>query len=195
MQIILGSSSERRKIILDFFSLPYIQINSNFDESSIKQDLDPDSYTCVIAQSKAVEIGLKHSDEIILTADTVVFFENEYLLKPKNHEEALEMLKKLSGNWHEVYTGVCVKTPKEIFYKSEKSRILFNKLSAREIDLYHKNFYLVDKAGGYAIQNGGSIVVKKIEGCFYNIMGLPINTTRELLLKAGIDLWNFLKSF
>lgn len=193
--LILGSSSERRKLILNFFSLAFIQVHSNFDERSIDMDPDPDLYTCNIAKEKALDIAKKHPNDTILTADTVVFFKNEYLLKPKDADDALQMLKKLSGKWHDVYTGVCVKTVDNLFLKSERSSVLFNKLSQREIQLYHKNFYLDDKAGGYAIQDGGSIVVKKMKGCFYNIMGLPINTTRELLLKAGIDLWDYLKPF
>lgn len=193
MQIILGSSSERRKHILDFFSLSYLQVNSNFDELSVSQNLPPDKYTEEIAMNKALTIATKYSDKVILTADTVVYFKGKYLLKPESEKEAFQMLKTLSGNYHEVYTGVCVKTPNDLFVESEKSTILFNEISDREIELYHKNFYFGDKAGGYAIQNGGSILVKKFEGCFYNIMGLPINTLRKLLKKAGIDLWSYLK--
>jgi septum formation protein len=193
MQIILGSSSERRKYILDFFSLPYLQVDSNFDESLVSQKLPPDEYTKEIARQKALKIADTYKDKVILTADTVVYFEEKYLLKPQSEQEAFSMLKKLSGSFHEVYTGVCVKTKNQLFTQSEKTKILFNELTDREIKLYHKNFYFSDKSGGYAIQKGGSIVIKKIEGCFYNIMGLPINTLRELLKKAGIDLWNFLK--
>jgi septum formation protein len=193
MQIILGSSSERRKYILDFFSLPYKQIDSNFDESSVSKDLSPDNYTSEIAKQKALAIAKIYPKETILTADTVVYFNNRYLLKPKDENEAYNMLKDLSGNFHEVYTGVCVKTENEIFIKSERTKIVFNKLSDHEIKLYHKNFYFSDKAGGYAIQKGGSILVKNMEGCFYNAMGLPLNTVRELLKRAGINLWDYLK--
>lgn len=200
MQIILGSSSERRKYILDFFCLPYIQITPNFDELSISQDLPPSKYTERIAEQKALSIASflqnhpQHKNKVILTADTIVYFKGKYLLKPENQEEAFSMLKELSGNVHEVHTGVCVKTKNDIFIKSEMTEIFFNEISEREIHLYHKNFYFSDKSGGYAIQKGGSILVKKIDGCFYNVMGLPINTLRELLKKAEIDLWNFLKS-
>jgi septum formation protein len=193
MQIILGSSSERRKHILNFFSLPYKQIDSNFDESTISQELSPDKYTCEIAKQKALKISSMYPKDIILTADTVVYFKNKYLLKPKDENEAFSMLKNLSGSTHEVYTGVGLKTENDIFVRAESSKIFFNKLSDIEIKTYHENFFFSDKAGGYAIQNGGSILVKKIEGCFYNVMGLPINTLRELLKKAGIDLWDFLK--
>ena len=193
MQIILGSSSERRKYILNFFSLPFKQVDSNFDESSISQELPPDKYTCEIARQKALAVSSAYPKEIILTADTVVYFQNKYLLKPKDEKEAFSMLQDLSGSTHEVYTGVCVKTENDIFVKSENAKIVFNKLSDDEIKKYHKNFFFADKAGGYGIQNGGTILVKKIEGCFYNVMGLPINTLRELLKKAGIDLWDFLK--
>lgn len=193
MQIILGSSSERRKYILDFFSLPYKQVDSNFDESKVSQKLPPEEYTTEIAKQKALSLAQIYTKEIILTADTVVYFKGKYLLKPKDEKEAFNMLKTLSGSTHEVYTGVCVKTENDIFIKHEKAKIIFNEISDREIKLYHRNFYFSDKAGGYAIQKGGSILVKGIEGCYYNIMGLPINTLRELLMNAGIDLWSYLK--
>ena len=191
--IILGSCSERRKYILDFFCLPYVQIDSTFDESLVDKTLAPRNYTEEIAKNKALEIAKTYKNETIISADTVVYFNNAYLLKPKNENEALNMLKSLSGNIHEVYTGVCVKTKTDIYVKSEVTKVEFNAISDKEIELYHRNFYFSDKAGGYAIQKGGSILVKNIEGCFYNSMGLPLNSLRELLKKAGIDLWDFLK--
>jgi septum formation protein len=193
MRIILGSTSKRRKEILSFFSLPFIQADPNFDESTVKVLKDPAEYTCQIARKKAECVAKNYPNDIILTADTVVFYKDRYLLKPKDENEAFEMLKLLSGSEHQVFTGVCVKTPEKIFYKAEESKVHFQKLTDREIKLYHKNFFFHDKAGGYAIQDGGSILIKKIDGCFYNIMGLPISITKELLLKAGIDLWDFLK--
>lgn len=193
MRIILGSSSKRRKEILGFFSLPFIQVDPDFDESSLEMIKDPAKYTCALAVKKAESIAKRYPDEIILTADTVVFYKGRYLLKPKNEDEAFGMLKQLSGSKHRVFTGVCVKTPKKIFHKAAKTSVFFHTLTDKEIKLYHKNFFFYDKAGGYAIQDGGSILIKKIDGCFYNIMGLPISVTKELLLKAGINLWEFLR--
>ena len=192
MKIILGSVSERRKQILSYFSLPFIQKDSKYDESKLKIIEDPIKYTCTLAENKAKILSEKYPDNIILTADTVVFFENDYLLKPKDETEAKNMLKKLSNSWHQVFTGVCACKGGKCFSLSEETKILFHKLDERQIKLYHKKFYFMDKAGGYAIQKGGSVIVKKIEGCFYNIMGLPINTLKEVLLKVGIDLWEYL---
>jgi septum formation protein len=193
MSIILGSTSKRRKEIMNFFSLPFLQVDPNFDESSIELLEDPAKYTCLLAEKKAKEIAKKYPDEIILSADTIVHHQNRYLMKPKDEKDAFKMLQSLSGSEHSVFTGVCVKTKTNFYSKATETKVFFNELNDREIKLYHKNFFFYDKAGGYAIQDGGAILVKRIEGCFYNVMGLPINTVRELLLKAGIDLWNFLK--
>ena len=100
----------------------------------------------------------------------------------------------LSGSWHSVYTAVCVKDCGNIYVQAEETKVLFHQLSDKQIETYHHHFYYEDKAGGYAIQQAGSILIKRIDGCFYNIMGLPINTTRIMLKKVGIDLWDYLKS-
>ena len=104
------------------------------------------------------------------------------------------MLLDLSGKEHQVFTGVCVAKNGECHVKAQVSTVLFHDLTNDQIDKYHKCFLPLDKAGGYAIQKGGSLIVKRIEGCYYNIMGLPLDTVSQLLLKAGIDLWDHLKS-
>ncbi|MFA5250178.1 MAG: Maf family nucleotide pyrophosphatase [Parachlamydiales bacterium] len=193
MSIILGSQSKRRKLILEFFNLPFTQIPSLFDEKTLPPEKDPKKYVEALAEKKAREIALRYPQEIILTADTVVYFKNSYLHKPADETEAFSMLKKLSASWHQVFTGVCVFQKGQAFSGSEESQVLFNPLTDGQIQKYHRHFYFSDKAGGYAIQEGGSIIVQKISGCFYNVMGLPINTVRGLLLKVGLDLWDFLK--
>lgn len=191
--IILGSKSERRQKILNFFNLPFAIIDSKFDESKVPVDKNPEIYTTELAKKKAETIAQNYPCDIILTADTVVFHSNEYFLKPSNLDEAYKMLRKLSGSRHEVYTGICVKKNGENFIGCEKTTIFFNHLTEKQIRLFHSVFYFKDKSGGYDIQKAGSIIVKKIEGCFYNVIGLPINTTSRLLLKAGIDLWQYLR--
>lgn len=193
MSIILGSSSPRRKEILDFFSLPFTVANPDFDEESITKDHDPAAFACLIAKQKALSISKTYKDDVILTADTVVHCKGTIFTKPLDEQSAYEMLSTLSGSWHSVFTGVCVMKNDQLFCLAEETKILFHPLSKKQIETYHDHFYFNDKAGGYAIQKGGSIIVKKIEGCYYNIMGLPLNTTRELLNKVGIDLWDFLK--
>jgi septum formation protein len=191
--LILGSTSPRRKEILSFFSIPFKIISSEFDEKSIAFDGDIEKYVCTIALEKAAAVLKKCPNDIILTADTVVFSKKTIYNKPESKKEALEMLKNLSGSWHQVFTGVCVLTKKDAYFKAEMTKVLMHSLNEKQIKLYHKHFYFSDKAGGYAIQKAGSIIVKKMEGCYYNVVGLPINTLTKLLYKVGIDLWDYLK--
>jgi septum formation protein len=194
MKIILGSQSPRRKEIMDFFSLPFQQVNSDFDETQVIFEGDAAAFASEVARRKALCLVDRFPNQVILSADTVVCRKNLLFLKPETMEEAHGMLLELSGKEHSVLTGVCVVKGKQCFVDSEKSLVLFNDLTEPQIHAYHKAYFPLDKAGGYAVQNGGSLIVKRIEGCYYNIMGLPIQTVRRLLLKVGIDLWDFLKS-
>ncbi len=194
MSIILGSNSPRRREILNFFSIPFVQTNPDFDEAQVVFQGDPAAYASETAHRKALSLLPRYPDEVILTADTVVYMDNRVFLKPESLEEAHTMLKELSGKEHQVFTGVCVAKKNRCFVEAEKTSVFFHELTEPQIDAYHNHFHPLDKAGGYAIQKGGSLIVKRIEGCYYNIMGLPIHTVRRLLLKAGIDLWDYLKS-
>ncbi len=194
MEILLGSASPRRREILNFFSLPFRQVSSDFDESLVLFEGDPAEYAREIAKRKAMALVEKYPKEIILTADTVVHRQGRLFLKPETMEEAYAMLRELSGKEHQVYTGVCVATSGKLFSEAELARVHFCELTEPEIRAYAKVFHPLDKAGGYAIQQAGSLIVKRIEGCYYNVMGLPLQTLRRLLLKAGIDLWDFFKS-
>lgn len=194
MELILGSSSPRRREILNFFSVPFRQADPTFDEAQVTFENDPSAFTIEIAHRKALSLIEHYPEDIILTADTVVYRKGRIFLKPESLEEAHAMLYELSHKEHEVYTAVCVAKKNQCFLDVEKSVVLFNELTETQIRSYLNTFAPLDKAGGYAIQKGGSLIVKRIEGCYYNIMGLPIQTVHRLLLKAGIDLWDYLKS-
>jgi septum formation protein len=194
LTLILGSQSPRRKEILSFFSIPFKQVSPDFDETQVTFQGDPAAFASEVARRKALALADRFPNDIILTADTVVFRQNRLFLKPETPEEARGMLKELSGKEHEVYTGVCVLKEGKPFIRAEKSVVQFNELTDAQIHTYHTFFSPLDKAGGYAIQKAGSLIVKRIEGCYYNIMGLPIQTVRALLLNAGMDLWDHLKS-
>lgn len=193
--LILGSSSPRRKEILKFFNLRFIQVTSSFDESTFhNKKFSPHKFVTRCAKAKAFSIAKKHPKSTILTADTIVYFKGKIYLKPKSRDEAIKMLQELSGNCHFVYSGICIWKAKKSYTSWEKSKVCFNKLTLREINIYLNTFNFWDKAGSYAVQKGGSILINRIEGCFYNVMGLPINATKELLKKVGIDLWDFVNS-
>ena len=192
--IILGSSSPRRREILNFFSIPFSQANPEFDEVQVSFNGDPVSFVKEVAHRKALSLIDRYPKDVILTADTVVYKKGRLFLKPESLEEAHAMLFDNYHKKHEVYTGICVVKKKECFLDVEKSTVLFNELTEPQIRSYLDTFSPLDKAGAYAIQKAGSLIVKRIEGCYYNIMGLPIQTAHRLLLKAGINLWDYLKS-
>ncbi len=194
MELILGSQSPRRREILNFFSIPFRQVNPDFDETQVGFHGDPADFASEVAHRKALSLMERFPKEVILTADTIVYRNRRLFMKPETMEEAHAMVRELSGKRHQVFTGVCVASHGEAFVEAEESGVEFHELTDSQIRAYHQFFHPLDKAGGYAIQKGGSLIVKRIEGCYYNIMGLPIHTVRRLLLKVGIDLWDYLKS-
>jgi septum formation protein len=195
MQLILGSASARRREILNYFSIPFRQVPSDFDEESVVFDGDPQKYALTLAKKKANVLASQFPDELILSADTVVFFQNRLYNKPRDAAEAFQFLSELAGNWHQVYTALTIQKGEIVHSAIEETKILFHPLSAEQIHKYHAHIHFLDKAGGYAIQQCGSIVVASIVGCYYNVMGLPVNALKNLLKKMDIDLWNYLKDF
>jgi septum formation protein len=190
--LILGSSSPRRQEIMRYFSYPFTVASPPFDESQVPYTGDPNAYVTTLAFGKAKSLKDTYPNEVILTADTMVVIDGELLGKPKDDVEMRKMLAKLSGRWHTVYTGVAVASPKTIISHVEKTEVLCNTLSPEDIHRYMRGIMLHDKAGSYAIQGSGCLLVNKIDGCYYNVMGLPVNSVRKLLFTVGIDLWNYL---
>lgn len=193
--LILGSGSPRRKEILNYFSLTVVQEPSLFDEESIVFEGDPLNYATDLALGKLAPLKEKFPEAIILTADTIVFCDGKIYNKPKNEEEAFQYISELAGKWHSVFTALTLydgsspQNPK-IFKEIEETKVLFNPLTSEEIRHYHSKIHWADKAGGYAIQMGAGLVVDRIEGCYYNVMGLPINALRRLLKNVNIDLFD-----
>jgi septum formation protein len=193
MTLILGSQSPRRREILSYFDLPFVQIESAFDEHSITFAGDPIAYVKAIAMGKANALHLAHPREIIVTADTIVYCEGKTYGKPRDEADAIATLSELAGRWHSVFTAVAVRRGVDASCLAEETRIQFNPLTPEQIQKYHDQLHLYDKAGSYQIQMAGGLIVRKIEGCYYNAVGLPINTLRLLLKQMGIDLWDHLK--
>ncbi|MBS4168809.1 nucleoside triphosphate pyrophosphatase [Parachlamydia sp. AcF125] len=191
-RLILGSQSPRRKEILEYFSIPFEQVVPAFDEASIPFLDNPEEYVCAISQGKAASLAQKFPNAIILTADTIVYKDGKVYGKPKNKEEATSILQYLAGQWHQVYTGVTVRQGEEQYSDYAKTHVLFNSLTLEEIHLYHEKILWEDKAAGYAIQQSGSLIIRSIEGCYYNVLGLPIQTVKNLLARVGINLWEYL---
>jgi septum formation protein len=179
-QLILASSSPRRQALLKQVKIPHVVKVKQVDESVVDIK-DPQETVKQLAILKNQTMGLPNEGEVILTADTVVSFENEIFGKPKTTDEAFSMLKSMQGNIHEVYTGVMIRSlEKEIIY-TEKTSVEFWDLSDEELNTYIKTGDPFDKAGAYGIQSEGAILVKRIIGDYFNVVGLPIaRTVREL---------------
>jgi septum formation protein len=192
MRIILGSNSPRRKEILNFFSLPYVQVTPEFDEESVTFSGDPAAHACLLAQGKAESLSGRFS-EPILTADTLVFREGRLFPKPIDEAAAAATLAALSGGWHSVFTAVCGVTESKRITQVEETRVLLENLTPLQIRRYHQSLHCADKAGAYAIQGAGSLIVRRVEGCYYNVVGMPIGATARVLAAMGIDLWDYLK--
>jgi len=192
MRVILGSQSPRRREILSYFTLPFVQKSPAFDEASIPYLENPQEYVCTIAEGKGESLADEFENDLIITADTVVIHSGKVYGKPRDEEDALSMLTALSGKRHEVYTGVSVRKKGAVFSDVCVTRVRLNTMSESQIRAYQRRCHSIDKAAGYAIQREGSIIVKEIEGCYYNVMGLPVNTLHNLLLKLELDLWDYI---
>ncbi|ADQ40792.1 maf protein [Caldicellulosiruptor acetigenus I77R1B] len=192
-RVILASSSPRRIELLKQFGIEFEVIPSNVDES-IDQSLSVEENVMQLAKKKAQEVfnklGEDSKQSLVIAADTVVFVEGVILGKPSNEDEAFWMLRKISGKWHTVYTGVCIiDGPSErILVEYEKSNVYIKQMSDEEILSYISTKEPFDKAGAYAIQGFGSLIVERIEGCFYNVVGLPLYKLNIMLQKLGYDL-------
>ncbi len=192
-RIILGSQSPRRQEIMRLFSLPFEQTSPPFVEEAVPYHGDPVAYATTLAQGKARSLLPAFPNDIILTADTVVHCKGKIYNKPQDFEEAASFLKDYSGNWQSVFTAVTVRWGELEYSACDETRVLFNPLTLEQITQFLKSISWQDKGGGYTIQGLGSLIIRKIDGCYYNVTGFPINIVRGLLLNVGIDLWDYVK--
>ena len=183
--LILASGSPRRKEILDTMGLSYIVDVSDVNESF---SADPETMVLELSRRKAFAVAKKHDCAIILAADTLVFC-NEVLGKPLDVNHAKEMLRKLSGNWHSVYTGVTLIDTQsgKTCSKADITRVHFVDLTDSEIDAYIATKECLDKAGAYGIQGIGGMFIDRIEGSYSNVVGLPMALVRSMLLEIGSE--------
>ncbi|MDP1622445.1 MAG: Maf family nucleotide pyrophosphatase [Bacteroidales bacterium] len=183
--IILASQSPRRHYLLKELGLEF-EIRDVSVPEIYPAGLHPAEIAIYLAELKAAGIDDRALDEntIIITADTIVSLGGEILGKPSDHDEAVVMLQKLSGRKHDVITAVCLKSIRKKHVFHVLSSVCFKELSQDEIEYYIDNFQPFDKAGGYGIQEWiGYIGINKIEGSFFNVMGLPVKELYDELLK------------
>ena len=191
MKIILASASERRKELLSKLVDNFSVIVSDFDEDSIEFQGDFGDYVIQLSRGKALAVASRITEEaVIIACDTIVALDGVVLGKPKDREEAISMLKRLSGRSHEVFSGLTVIDNRNQNLISDylKTEVTFSKLTQEEIESYVDTGEPMDKAGAYGVQGYGGVFVEKINGCYYNVVGLPINNLRNILKGIGVNL-------
>lgn len=181
---ILASKSPRRQYLLKELGLQF-EIRTKEVDESFPEHLRAQQIPLYLSEKKANEFEDELTDQtIVITSDTIVWIENQVLNKPVDKADAIRMLQMLSGRMHEVYTGVCLKSKHKTqsFYACTK--VYFKPLSLQEIEYYVNNYSPYDKAGAYGAQEWiGYIAVERIEGSYFNVMGLPMKELYEQLLK------------
>ena len=187
MSIVLASASPRRKELLEMMGLEFEIIPAQ-DELDA-EGLSPAEAVAKIALGKAMSIAKQRDEkDLIIAADTLVCLNGELLGKPKNEAEAFEMLRKLSGNEHQVYTGVAVSCGEKNIADAEMTKVYFCEMSDDDIKNYIATSEPMDKAGSYGIQGKGAVFIEKIEGDYFNVMGLPLHKLSLMLKDFGFSL-------
>jgi septum formation protein len=187
--IVLASGSPRRREMLEKIGLKFEVDPSDYPENLTTGER-AEEIVCRIALGKARAVGARHPQALIIAADTIGVIRGRIIGKPHTPEQALLMLQWLNGKSHRVISGLTVleaASGKQITTTVE-TRVYFKKLSIEELTRYVSSGEPLDKAGAYAIQGLGSLLVKKIEGDYYNVVGLPLNTLADILKKFGIYL-------
>lgn len=186
--IILASASPRRQELLRRIGLDFMIIPADIDESSSFSK--PSQIVCDICLRKAQYVAESaKTDDIIISADTLVFIDGICLGKPESLDDARRMLKTLSGRTHKVYTGVTVLRNNFKDTRFVVTKVQFKTLCDEEIDGYIKTGEPMDKAGAYGLQGLGALFIEGIEGDYYNAIGLPVRTLYEMLKKFGVSLF------
>lgn len=181
-RLILASKSPRRKQLMDGLGLPFTVQSKEVNED-FPMEMETTEVARYLAQKKAMAFRphLKEGD-LVITADTVVILNGEILNKPRNKNEALEMLQKLSGKIHQVITGVCLMDTRKTVSFDDQTEVHFKTLTKEELIAYIDHYQPYDKAGAYGVQEWiGYVAVYKIVGSFYNVMGLPVHRIYEEL--------------
>ncbi len=183
MRLLLASKSPRRRQLLSELGYPVEFITIDVDES-LEQPVAADQVAETLARRKAAAYTLQSlaEDDVLVTADTVVVHRNQVLGKPHSRDEAMAMLRSLSGDRHTVYTGVCLRSRRQEVSFTEATDVVFRQLDEEDIAYYVDKYQPYDKAGAYGVQEWiGMVGVSRLEGCYYNVMGLPVARLYEML--------------
>ncbi|MBI4079558.1 MAG: septum formation inhibitor Maf [Candidatus Levybacteria bacterium] len=186
-QLILASESARRKQLLEKMGIPYKVVPSNVEER-LNARLKPKAQAIALSRQKAEAVAAKYKNAIVLAADTFVVLNDKIIGKPISEIDAKRMLRKLSGKPHNVITGFTIvdSATKKSVSNAVETTVYMKKISEKEMDSYIKTGEPMDKAGAYAVQERGALFVKRIDGDFFNVVGLPIFAVSQALRKFGI---------
>ncbi|HEY8394833.1 MAG TPA: Maf family protein [Thermaerobacter sp.] len=190
--LVLASASPRRVALLEMLGLPFVQRPSTAEAPLVDGAVDPSAWTRQQALAKARDVAATLTSGLVIGADTVVVLDGQVFGKPRDREHAAWMLARLSGRRHEVVTGVAVvdAASGRAEVASTITHVWMRPLSQREIDAYIATGEPMDKAGAYAIQGLGATLVPRIEGCYFNVVGLPLSLLADLLARFGIHVLN-----
>jgi septum formation protein len=187
--IILASASPRRRELLEKLGVENLRVRPAKGEERMPDTDDPAEIVRTLSRQKAEEVArTAEGDDVVVAADTIVWLDGEALGKPKDEEDAKAMLRRLSGRTHSVFTGVCVLCGGTLLSEAEESRVRFRPMSEKEIASYVASGEPMDKAGAYGAQGLAGLFVRRIEGSFSNVMGLPLCRLGNMLKKVGVEL-------
>lgn len=185
MQLILASSSPRRSELLRAAEIPFTVQSANINED-LKAGESARDYTERLAFEKAATIFQTAPDSFVLGADTTVVVDEHILAKPIDAADARRMLRMISGRAHQVITGVCLLGPNVRNVRSETTEVVFHPIPEKEIEFYIEHGEPMDRAGAYAIQGIASRWIRRIEGCYFNVVGLPVPLVYLMLREQGV---------
>jgi septum formation protein len=186
-RIILASASPRRKEILEITGLKF-SVDAGDYEEDMDLALKPRQLARFLSSEKAKRIAVKYANALVIAADTFIVFKGRLLGKPHTGKEAKRMLVLLSGRPHSVITGFTIidTDTKKKLSRSVETKVYFRKMTLKEIGSYIRTGEPLDKAGAYAIQGVGAVIVRKIEGDYFNVMGLPLSSLTDALKEFGV---------
>jgi len=188
MAIILASASPRRQELLKQVGCDFTVLISDIIEDN-NQNLAPQQLAMLLASEKAFGVSSKvNSDDVVIGADTIVVLDGQVYGKPMDKKDARQILTKLSGKEHQVITGIAVTRADEIWTDYVSTTVRIAIITDQQIEDYIATGEPMDKAGAYAIQGIGALIVEEIKGCYTNVVGLPLNRLSDLLKKAGVNL-------
>lgn len=183
-KIILASKSPRRQLLLKGLDVPFVVVVKDVEEK-FPEGLKCEEIALYLSELKAAAFDNEIDDKtLVITADTIVWINEQMLSKPKDYDDAVNILTRLSGNMHEVITGVCLKTKAMTHSFYALTKVYFKELSKKEIHYYVSNYKPYDKAGAYGAQEWiGYVAIEHIEGSYFNVMGLPTRLLYDELMK------------